>query len=89
MSQSLVASPAHFDRGSAVAVIAPMAFVAIEPLAGAAVVAHKKVGRLFLMSRMNGHNFLFGILVVGGRMVGDLFLIRATSHSLWRGRRMM
>ncbi len=73
MSQSLVAGPAHFDRGSAVAVIAPMAFVAIEPLASTTIIAHKKVGRLFLMSRMNGHNFLFGCLVAGGRMVGDFF----------------
>src|SRR5437764_4967081 len=37
----LVAGPAHFDRSSAGARFAPMAFVPIESFARAAIVAHK------------------------------------------------
>jgi len=46
-----------------------MAFVAFEPFARTAAIAHKDVGLLFIMPRVNGHDLLFVILVASGRLV--------------------
>jgi hypothetical protein len=56
VSQVLVARATHFDRGAAGAAVAPVPLVAIEPFARAAVIAHKKIGLLFLMSGMKRHD---------------------------------
>src|SRR6266404_5560682 len=67
-SKPLIFGAAHLDGSSAITILAPVAFVAFKPFAHAAAVAHKNVGLLFLVSGINGHNFLFETLPVSGRL---------------------
>src|SRR6185437_14769160 len=57
LNRFLVTRSAHFHRSSAGAVIAPVTFVAFEPFARAATIAHENVGLSFLVPRKYSHSF--------------------------------
>ena len=50
-----------------------MAFVAFEPFARSAAIAHKDVGLLFIMPRVNGHDLLFVIFVLAGCIAAAIY----------------
>jgi hypothetical protein len=78
LRQLLVARPAHFDGPAAAAIVAPMALKPIKPFARAAIIAHKKIGLIFLVSGINRHDFLFEILMSNGRLTSSFKLGKAT-----------
>ena len=68
MRQLFISGPPHFDRRPAIAVVAPMAFMAVEAFTRAAIITHKNLSLLFLISRRESHAFLFELLSFGGRL---------------------
>jgi len=55
MGQLLIPGATHFDWRIAVAIIAPMSFMALEAFSCAAIIAYEKISLLFLVSGKNRH----------------------------------
>jgi hypothetical protein len=73
LSQLLVPRSSHFNGTAAITTVAPMPLETVESFARAAVVANEKIGLFFLVSRRQGHAFLFEGLIYNGRMLSTFF----------------
>ena len=87
MRQLFISGPAHFDRRAAIATVAPVALVPVEAFTRAAIITHKNLSLLFLISRRESHAFLFELLSFGGRLTtAFLFLCSFRWRHLCQGK---